>query len=182
MSHAEVITESTEELPLAEVNKLTKVHEVPHCEKPLCQSKNLAKQRKYMSDSSDEGSSYDDLQFIESSSDDEHWESYRQKCLRDTEDNVESPDNYVPSFKPISRQVGAFVVVMYENELYPGIIVSYNDDGASISAMQKALKSWKWPEKKDELFYDWTQIVGGINPPKKINKRGFFSVPELNIL
>lgn len=51
-----------------------------------------------------------------------------------------------------------------------------------ISVMVKFQKSWKWPEKKDEMWYDWECIIGGINPPKQITKRGIYRIPELEKL
>jgi hypothetical protein len=39
--------------------------------------------------------------------------------------------------------------------------------------MAKSKNYWKWPVRKDEIFYDWSGILGRINP-KMVNKRGFF--------
>ena len=72
------------------------------------------------------------------------------------------------------------MIIQYVGYLYPDVIESYNESGASISAMAKSLKSWKWPSTKDELFYEWKDIIGGIDPPKLLNKRVFFHVPEMS--
>ncbi|XP_046393584.1 uncharacterized protein LOC124161317 [Ischnura elegans] len=87
---------------------------------------------------------------------------------------------YVLPLKSVVRAVGQFVAVTYDNELYPGKIINVNDDGATISSMTKSKKSWKWPEKEDIIIYPWEDILGGINSPRQISKRGFFHVPELN--
>lgn len=54
--------------------------------------------------------------------------------------------------------------------------------GAMINAMVKSLKLWKWSEKRDEIWYTWDKIIGAINPPKHVLKRGLFSVPECDKL
>jgi hypothetical protein len=36
-------------------------------------------------------------------------------------------------------------------------------------------------EKPDILEYEWHDVLGGINPPKQVPKRGFYSIPELSI-
>jgi hypothetical protein len=62
------------------------------------------------------------------------------------------------SFGNIVRDVGQYVVFTYENELFPEKIISYDDQGATISSMKRTLKSWKWPEKGDILI---CLIMGG---------------------
>lgn len=95
------------------------------------------------------------------------------------EDDPGCENNSNKTFKTVVRQVGAFVAFLYDDHLYPGVLENIQTDGAVISAMQRSVKAWRWPEKEDQLFYEWKDIVGSINPPHKINKRGFFSVPEL---
>lgn len=117
-------------------------------------------------------------------SSDEDWESFRKKAMGELTAPTRDEETLAVSklqkeLKPINKQVGAFVVVNYENEHYPGVIESFDEDGATVSAMMKSLNNWKWPVNKDELFYKWEEIVGGINPPKILSKRGIFSVLEL---
>lgn len=88
----------------------------------------------------------------------------------------------VGDLKELQRKLGEYVIFSYEKQLYPGQITEVQDDGAVINAMEKSLKTWKWPQKKDELFYPWHDVVGGIDPPKQISKRGLFSVPQLDRL
>jgi hypothetical protein len=61
-------------------------------------------------------------------------------------------------------------VFLYEGNVYPGKIMSFNKENVYISSMVKSLKSWKWPEKSDILEYEWSDVLGGINPPKFISK------------
>jgi hypothetical protein len=78
--------------------------------------------------------------------------------------------------------VRQYVVFTYENELFPGNINRYDDQGAKISSRKRTLKSWKWPEKEDILTYSWEDIFGTISPPKQISSRGLFDVTELKMI
>lgn len=129
-------------------------------------------------DSEDEFFSESELLHLNDSSDDDDWESFRKKEIEKMEEEKRKPAQ--PSIQSIKKEVGAFVVVSYQDDFYPGMIENLNDNGATVSAMVKTSKgNWKWPEIKDELYYYWEDIVGSINPPQKINRRGMFLVPEL---
>ncbi|KAJ8930362.1 hypothetical protein NQ314_016840 [Rhamnusium bicolor] len=82
-------------------------------------------------------------------------------------------------FAKVVREVGRFIVFSYEGQLYPGEIVAFDDKTVTINSMQRSLKMWKWPSKRDELTYPWSDVLGSIQPPKQVSKRGAFSVPEL---
>lgn len=115
-------------------------------------------------------------------SSDDDLQTFRTKMLeRMEEQEIEEEEVlYQPSFQPINKQIGAFVVVKYEGKFYPGVIENFDEQGANISAMVKTPKcNWKWLNSKDELFYEWHDIHGGINPPKILNRRGLFGVSEL---
>ena len=83
------------------------------------------------------------------------------------------------TFKDIKKVVGEHVVVTYEGSLFPGKIIRIFTEKVIVSTMVKTMKAWKWPDHVDEIEYDWDEVVSGIQPPKPINKRGYFSVPEL---
>lgn len=55
---------------------------------------------------------------------------------------------------------------------------SGEESGPTIDCMTKTKKSWKWPDKKDLLVYEWADIKKKINPPK-LMKRGHFNVAEM---
>lgn len=76
------------------------------------------------------------------------------------------------------NEVGRFVVFSYEGQIYPGEIVVFNEETVTINAMQRFLKMWKLPSKRDELTYQWSDVLGCIQPPKQISKRGAFSIAE----
>nr|XP_023025875.1 uncharacterized protein LOC111513886 [Leptinotarsa decemlineata] len=77
--------------------------------------------------------------------------------------------------------VDDFVIVNYEGKYYPGVIKNIADGKAFISTMTtSSLRQWKWPEGKDEIWYEFHEIIEKIKKPKQVNKRGFFEVEEVN--
>ena len=74
----------------------------------------------------------------------------------------------------IQRSVGEYVFLLYDGKPYPGIITEIEGEMVKIKAMVKSLKLWKWPEKADEIWYSWDRIIGAINAPKQMIKRGLF--------
>ena len=126
--------------------------------------------------SSDEGSADEPEPVLDDSSDD-NWETYKKKKLEEiNEQTLSRPQK---ELKPVNKKIDTFVIVKYENELYPGVIEDFDEEGAFVSAMMKSLTNWKWPVNKDVVFYPWEKVIGGINPPKMLSKRGVFAVPEL---
>lgn len=93
--------------------------------------------------------------------------------LRDSESTTEVPSETSPLMK------GNFVLVRYNSVIYPGQIVSINAEEAEVDCMEKAGNHWKWPMRKDVLIYTMKDIIIKINPPKPVNKRGYFIVNEL---
>jgi hypothetical protein len=75
----------------------------------------------------------------------------------------------------VFKACGQFVVFLYEGNVYPGKIIRFNEENVHISAMVESLKPWKWQGKPDILEYEWNDVLGGINPPKLVPKRGFYS-------
>nr|XP_039254787.1 jerky protein homolog-like [Styela clava]XP_039269740.1 jerky protein homolog-like [Styela clava] len=76
--------------------------------------------------------------------------------------------------------IGDYVIISYEGELYPGIVKTRTTDGCEVSVMEKSGCNWRWPFRKDQIFYDWSSIKRCISPPDLINARGIYKVSELN--
>lgn len=117
--------------------------------------------------------SSDDIDFDELAKEDQ-----KEKQFMDFLEGKASEPNYY-KFASVVREIGTFVVFLYEGELYPGQIVGFDDKEVTVNSMEKSLKMWKWPSKRDELTYPWTDVLGSIQPPKQVSKRAIFSVPEL---
>jgi hypothetical protein len=132
-------------------------------------------------DSDDEVDSPEEISTLCQDSSDDDFETFRAKQLEAANEEDDDQIMKQPELLPIAKEVGYFVIINYNENFYPGVIENFNEQGATVSAMMKTHKgNWKWPGQKDELFYSWEDIVGGINPPKLLNKRGFFIVPEMN--
>lgn len=79
---------------------------------------------------------------------------------------------------------GDFVIVSYDKKYYAGLICKMPEaaeEGPTVDCMEKKSKCWIWPQRKDKLVYSWKDILCKINPPKLLNKRGHFKVPELDV-
>lgn len=74
---------------------------------------------------------------------------------------------------------GDFVLVTYEGDHYPGEVKSVKKNGFQVSCMVKTGQYWKWPSKPDLLLYPPSDIIQLISEPKKISRRGLFSVQEM---
>lgn len=96
-------------------------------------------------------------------------------------DHVVPPLNSSVSVNPLEFAVDNFVVVNYNGEKYPGRIVSISSSGPIVECMEKKLKFWRWPEKKDTFSYDWEDVYCKIKPPKMVSKRNQFIVPEIDV-
>ncbi|KAG5872747.1 hypothetical protein JTB14_024756 [Gonioctena quinquepunctata] len=48
-----------------------------------------------------------------------------------------------------------------------------------IKAMERIGIHWRWPTIEDVIWYEEDEIVSRISAPRLINKRGFYSVPEI---
>lgn len=82
---------------------------------------------------------------------------------------------------PVERKVGEYVVFSYEKELFPGVIIAVSEATATISAMAKCGRLWKWPERMDKLDYEWEAVLFRINEPIKMSRtRNMYSVTELS--
>jgi DDE superfamily endonuclease/helix-turn-helix, Psq domain len=133
-----------------------------------------AKQTKTKSNlNSDDEESDDSSEPVLLESSDYDWETEMESM------NEKEEIPFCAKVKPIIKQIDTYVVVQYEKNYYPGVIEDLDEEGAYVSAMTKSLKNWKWPIIKDLIFYKWDKIIGSINPPKMLNKRGFFTVEEL---
>ena len=96
-----------------------------------------------------------------------------------TDSDIELEEVTVAPTKHLKPRVGSHVIVAYEGELLPGRVEVLDVKGAEINVMVKSGKYWKWPDKKDEIFYSWSEIKMTIQDPDLVNSRGMYKVPEI---
>ena len=76
-------------------------------------------------------------------------------------------------------KIGDYVIVLYAQSHFPGLITDTTEDGFKVSAMEKSLNNWKWPFPSDIMAYSKADIIQIIQSPKCINKRGVYEVKEM---
>ena len=71
----------------------------------------------------------------------------------------------------VSYNVGIYVLVRYEGELWPGQITKVEQDRVRVKCFQKAAAQgsiWRWPDKPDEGFYQTGDVEREIETPLDI--------------
>lgn len=100
-----------------------------------------------------------------------------------TGDNSSDSDVEADSAKSTHEELqmteGDHVIILYEGRQYPGKVKQVKKLGAQVMCMERSGSNWKWPKKPDELYYRQSDIIKVIAAPKKISRRGIFSVSEL---
>lgn len=73
--------------------------------------------------------------------------------------------------KGLSFKVGGYVVVNYEDQIFPGIILEIDKIKKEfrVNCMEKHGPYWKWPRIEDILMYPENHIVCSIKNPKLTN-------------
>lgn len=103
------------------------------------------------------------------------------KSNHEKEEDGESEINKLKHEYTVNYKNTNFVIVRYDECLYPGEILEKKDDqNIIVSSMTKCGADWKWPAKQDVLTYHNEDILEYICQPKPKNKRGVFIVPEMN--
>lgn len=75
--------------------------------------------------------------------------------------------------------VGDYLIVQYEEKYYPGKLTAIKKNKFLVSVMVPSGTFWKWPEKKDEIYYEKGDIKEVIKEPVQKNARGAYLVPEI---
>lgn len=64
--------------------------------------------------------------------------------------NVNEEDDYKP---------GECIILNQNPKFYPGEIIEKIQDSYSVNVTVPAGKYWRWPETKDQIFYEKEKIV-----------------------
>lgn len=103
--------------------------------------------------------------------------SNENESIGDIDDSSEDfIDDVEPDDPELDIDTGSYVVVRYDNVLYPGKVVETKKNGYVVSCMTKAGVNWKWPQQPDVLLYNKSDIVQLIAEPKKTSGRGIYKI------
>lgn len=108
-------------------------------------------------------------------SDSEYAESF--SADEDRVDKISSPKtNQIITAEIVIE--GSWIAVMYQGDLYPGLVVKKSSESVTVKCMEKTQKFFRWPLKEDLMEYSYGDIHLIIEEPRQL-RRGFFHVPEL---
>ncbi|KAJ8870062.1 hypothetical protein PR048_029073 [Dryococelus australis] len=77
--------------------------------------------------------------------------------------------------------LGDYVVVQYKGSFYPGCVTNLTESSPSkvrVSAMPLNGRHWSWPQPKDDVYYNVTDVIKKINSSAvvPVNTRGDFKI------
>lgn len=75
--------------------------------------------------------------------------------------------------------VGDWVLVTYEGQNYPGEVTEVQEADVRVNVMRRAGKNWKWPNEKDEIFYEKSQVIKRLATPIVAGSRGQFTFNDI---
>lgn len=79
-----------------------------------------------------------------------------------------------------SLTLGCYVIVIYENEYFPGRVENIDENQCEVSTMVLSSgNTFRWPEKTDKIWYNYDQVIAKIDDPVCVNKRGFYKIKEM---
>ena len=73
--------------------------------------------------------------------------------------------------------IGDWIVVKYQGEMFPGEVTEIggaHGNEIRTDVMERSGKFWKWPSKRDNIFYFCKDVVKKIEPPIVAGNRGQF--------
>jgi hypothetical protein len=74
--------------------------------------------------------------------------------------------------------VGGYVKVQYDAEYYPAEITAITDDLVQCNCMRACKSGWRWPERRDEIWYKMQDIVNKLLQPIPVTSRGVFKFTD----
>jgi len=99
--------------------------------------------------------------------------SYTMSKDADSAADEESGQNDDPDV-----EVKDWCLVEYDNELFPGEVISKIGENYEVSVMVKSGGYWKWPAKEDKIFYTKDTIKKRLEVPIPVNRRGLYKFPD----
>ena len=78
----------------------------------------------------------------------------------------------------VDVQVGQWVAVQYDGVQYPGEVISIDTNGVQVNVMHKSGSCWKWPQSRDMISYEKSDILRIISVPVAAGHRGQFTFSD----
>ena len=75
-------------------------------------------------------------------------------------------------------QVGQWVAVQYDGVQYPGEVILIDTNGVQVNVMHKSGSCWKWPQSRDMISYEKSDILRIISVPVAAGHRGQFTFSD----
>jgi len=73
---------------------------------------------------------------------------------------------------------GVWVVVTYGNEKFPGQVTKCSSNEVQVSCMIKSGRFFRWPERKDEIWYRLTDVKTLTETVIPVTGRGDYQIDE----
>lgn len=104
----------------------------------------------------------------------------KRTCVATTYETAEedkSPKN--PKTEVVQIGKGDYVIVIYKNKRYPGLVTDMDKEEYEISTMEQkqGMKHrWRWPNVPDKIWYKYNNIVKKIPEPSAGGSDSYFYV------
>ena len=72
--------------------------------------------------------------------------------------------------------VGDWYIVQYEDKQFPGEVLDVRRDAFQVYVMDAVGKYWKWPTRKDAIFYMKNKMISKLAAPNVVNNCGHFKI------
>lgn len=93
-------------------------------------------------------------------------------------DEVAMSLQYPPVEQHLEVAMGDWVIVKYDDDVYPGEVVGIVGQETEVKVMHKSGSFWKWPEVPDILFYKIETVVQKVAAPQVAGSRGQFKFAD----
>lgn len=119
-------------------------------------------------------------QLADIESDSESSISYRSLSEGEGDNWMEPPSNSDLETNEEINEDSGYVIVKYEKSYFPGQIQQRKKNECLVKTMEPCgMRSWKWPEKDDVLWYKSVDVMENISAPTKQSSRNIYDVPEM---
>lgn len=89
---------------------------------------------------------------------------------------IEYLKRYLHKNVKLQNYIQLYLIILITcTNMIVGEVTMINENEYRISTMEKTGSYWRWPENKDEIWYEEKDIIKTIYPPIVVGSRGQFS-------